>query len=86
MKRLVLAFLLIFVFSAYSTSALEVPPKPLGRVSDYTGTLSGSEILKLERTLSQFEQETTNQIAVVLIPTLAGDNLEEEFGPLLVDG
>jgi uncharacterized protein len=57
--------------------ALEVPPQPQGRVSDYTSTLTGSQIKALERMLAAFEQETTNQIAVLIIPTLGGDSLED---------
>ena len=40
-------------------------------------TLSTSELRKLEGAFAKFEQETTNQISVVLIPTLAGDSLED---------
>ena len=57
--------------------ALEVPARPEGRITDLTGTLSSTEKASLERKLADFERETTNQIAVLLIPTLAGDNLED---------
>jgi uncharacterized protein len=57
--------------------ALEVPERPRGWVNDFTGTLSRDEILALEKKLMAFERETTNQIVVVLIPTLKGDNLED---------
>ncbi len=77
MKRLILTVLLISISLTTNALALEVPSKPIGRISDYTNTLKTNEIQKLEQTLAQFERETTNQIAVVLIPTLAGDNLED---------
>ncbi len=57
--------------------ALEVPERPEGRVTDQTGTLSGSEIQTLGRKLASFEEETTNQIAVLLIPSLQEDSLED---------
>jgi len=57
--------------------ALEVPARPEGRVTDFTGTLSRNEKITLERKLADFERETTNQIAVLLIPTLKGDSLED---------
>ncbi|MGC8811483.1 MAG: TPM domain-containing protein [bacterium] len=57
--------------------ALEVPERPIGWVNDFTGTLSREEILALEKKLMAFERETTNQIVVVLIPTLKGDSLED---------
>jgi uncharacterized protein len=77
MKRLILTVLLISISLTTNALALEVPSRPIGRISDYTKTLKTKEIKELEQTLAQFERETTNQIAVVLIPTLAGDNLED---------
>jgi uncharacterized protein len=75
--RLYSIAILLVLAAAISAQALEVPPKPKGRVSDYTSTLSSSQIETLDRTLAEFENQTTNQIAVVLIPTLAGDSLED---------
>jgi len=57
--------------------ALEIPEKPEGRITDRTGTLSRNEIAALERKMAAFERETTNQIAVLLILSLAGDSLED---------
>jgi len=39
--------------------------------------LTSSDIQALEQTLAEFESQTTNQVAVLLIPTLAGDSLED---------
>jgi uncharacterized protein len=68
---------LIFALLSIPAFALEVPEKPEGRVTDLTRTLSQDEIAALEQKLSAFEQETTNQIAVLLIPSLEGDSLED---------
>jgi len=57
--------------------SLEVPERPGGRITDRTGTLSPAEIRALDRKLAAFEKETTNQIAVLLIPSLEGDSLED---------
>lgn len=59
------------------TWALEVPEKPAGWVTDLTGTLARDEIMALNRKLAAFEKETTNQIAVLIIPSLEGDSLED---------
>ena len=56
---------------------LTVPERPEGRVTDRTGTLSRDQIQALEKKLSAFEKETTNQIAVLLIPSLEGGSLED---------
>ena len=69
--------ILLVLATAIWAQALEVPPEPKGRVSDYTATLTSSQIQALNRILAEFENKTTNQIAVVLIPTLAGDSLED---------
>ena len=70
----VAGFCLLFCLPAL---ALEVPDRPAGRVDDRTGTLTPDQIATLERKLAAFEQETTNQIAVLLIPSLGGDSLED---------
>ena len=76
-KKLYSIAILLILAAAISAQALEVPPTPKGRVSDYTSTLTSAQIEALNRTLAEFENQTTNQIAVVLIPTLGGDNLED---------
>lgn len=68
--------LLLCVIIAQSW-ALEIPEKPAGWVTDLTGTLSREEIMTLNRKLAAFERETTNQIAVLLISSLKGENLED---------
>ncbi len=58
-------------------SALDVPERPSGRVTDFTGTLSPTDIASLESKLLAFERETTDQIAVLMIPSLEGESLED---------
>ena len=65
---------LLFCLPAFG---LGVPERPEGRVTDRTGTLTRDQIQALEKKLSAFEKETTNQIAVLLIPSLEGDSLED---------
>jgi uncharacterized protein len=75
-KTIFFCILLVF-FSTLPTAALEVPPRPEGRITDRTGTLGRSEIDSLNRKLVAFERETTNQIAVLVIPSLEGESLED---------
>jgi uncharacterized protein len=77
LRRNLLFLWLIFFLLGIQALALEVPEKPQGRVTDYTGTLSPNEKGTLERKLADFERETTNQIAVLLIPSLQGESLED---------
>ncbi len=67
----------ILILLASVASALEVPERPSGRVTDFTRTLSPAEIANLDQKLSAFERETTNQVAVLLIPSPGGDSLED---------
>jgi uncharacterized protein len=63
--------------------ALDVPPLR-ARVNDLAGMLSPANAQDLERRLAQFEQETGHQIAVLTIPSLEGDAIED-FGIRVAD-
>ncbi|HLG21055.1 MAG TPA: TPM domain-containing protein [Bdellovibrionota bacterium] len=70
---LVPALSLLFFVGSGQATAKENPPLILHqRVTDFTGTLSLEQQKTLEDELRAFEQATTNQIAVLLIPSLGG--------------
>jgi uncharacterized protein len=76
-RRLFPGFFFFPILVIYSFSlALEVPPLR-GRVNDYAKLLSQERALALEAQLEKFEQETGHQIAVLTIPSLEGDSLED---------
>lgn len=52
------------------------PGAPTGYVNDFANLLSDEEEASLEKTLSDFDRETSNQISVVTITTLDGDTVE----------
>lgn len=56
--------------------SLEVPP-PEGYVNDHANILSEQEKAGLESILRRFEAETTNQVVLLVIPSLEGDSLED---------
>jgi uncharacterized protein len=56
--------------------ALDVPPLR-GRVNDYAGLIPADRARALEERLARFEAETGHQIAVLTIPSLKGDSLED---------
>jgi len=76
-SRLVAAALVVLLVVAVPALALEVPSAPQGRVSDYAGVLTADQRRDLEGKLARFEEETTNQVTVVIISTLGGDSLED---------
>lgn len=59
-----------------SAFAFEVPPND-GFVTDTAGILSQEDHERLEQMLAEYRAETTNEIAVVIVPTLGGDPLME---------
>jgi uncharacterized protein len=58
-------------------SALEVPKRADGYVTDRAGLLSSSARSGLETTLRAFEEKTSNQVAIATFPSLEGDSLED---------
>ncbi|HLC27592.1 MAG TPA: TPM domain-containing protein, partial [bacterium] len=74
---LALLLLLFVIFAAEPARALDVPNRPLRRISDFTGTLTPSQQASLDAKLQEFEEKTSNQIAVLLIPYLEGASLED---------
>jgi uncharacterized protein len=67
---------LAFILSVASF-AQNVLPKSNSFVTDKANVLSRDEIQLLERRLKTLNDSTSNQIAVVLIPSLNGQNLED---------
>lgn len=70
------ALVLFFIAFAYNLSALDVPNLQ-SRVNDYAGILTPQTIAALEDNLKQLEQTDSTQIAVLTIPSLEGDALED---------
>jgi uncharacterized protein len=61
---------------ACPAAALDVPYLA-GRVNDTAGMLSGDERAKVETALATLERDTGAQVAVLTIPTLAGESLDD---------
>lgn len=68
--------LLLFVLFAGPASALNVPPLQ-GRVNDHARLLTPEQAAALEEKLRAYEAETTHQIALLTLPTLDGEPLED---------
>lgn len=77
-RRGCLALLLLLTGELHSPAAraLEVPPSG-GRVNDLAGLLSDQFEANLERQLEELEQETGAQIAILTIPSLEDEILED---------
>jgi len=77
-KRIVArcAFLVCLLCLPGAVLSLEVPPHE-GYVNDHANILSEREKGGLESILRRFEAETTNQVVLLVIPSLEGDSLED---------
>lgn len=73
--------LLMLLFSALlfvtGSAFAFTPPTPTGYVTDSTGKLSANQVAQLNRRLTDFQRATKNEVAVVMVPTLDGDNVED---------
>ena len=58
-------------------SLLKHKPSPPKLVNDYTGTLTADQVQALEKKLVAFDDSTTTQIAVVIIPSMNGNDLAD---------
>ena len=87
MKRLLLIFsLLVSVcVSAQIDKVVPKRPSPPKLVNDLTNTLTSYQITALENKLVAYDDSTSNQIAVVIIPT-TGDYSVEEVGLEIIRG
>jgi uncharacterized protein len=76
LNKIVIAYLITLAVFANYLLALEVPEKPEDYVTDFTSFLSLSDIFSLNQKLADYEEKTTNQIVVLIIQSLEGNNLE----------
>lgn len=77
LKRVLILASLLIVGNPGTGRAEEVKiPKLFKRVTDFTNTLAPAQVAALEQTLARFEDTTSTQIVVVMIPTLGGESIE----------
>jgi uncharacterized protein len=72
----VCGLLFALLAGAAPATAMEVPALT-ARVNDYAGILSPATRQQLESVLASLEQEESTQLAVLIINSLEGENLEE---------
>jgi uncharacterized protein len=80
MKRLLL-FIPLFLLSICGKAQIDkvIPnkPNPSRLVNDFTGTLTNEQNEVLNQKLYHYDDSTSTQIAVVIIPTTAGNSIDE---------
>ncbi|MEO8628854.1 MAG: YgcG family protein [Betaproteobacteria bacterium] len=70
------AFALLGWQSAFAQSPIAVPPLK-ARVTDLTGTLTAEQTQALEQKLQQFETAKGSQIAVLIVPSVRPETIEQ---------
>lgn len=83
MRRFYFLFLLLSLCS-FAHAQRDVPPLSNRRVHDDAGILSSQAISYLEQSLRQFEDSTSNQIAILTVPSLEGESIDQ-FGIRVAD-
>ena len=74
--RLVSRLAFVAALAVPAAHALEVPPLE-GRINDLAGMISDGSEQRLEGYLAELEQETGSQVAVLTVPSLEGEVLED---------
>jgi uncharacterized protein len=77
MKRLLLSVVLLAALAASAIAQEANIPYLTGRVTDNAQILSEETRKSLSESLKAHEESTTNQIAILTVPTLAGENIED---------
>lgn len=75
MKRFVLSMILL-LFVVGIANAANYPEHQGRLVNDFTGTLDSVSKDRIEKMLREYEQKSTNEITVALIPSLDGENID----------
>lgn len=75
-KLFVFTILFIILCPTSSSFALNIP-KPQARVNDYADMLTVQEEAMLEKRIEEYDKSTSNQIAILTINSLEGENLED---------
>ncbi|MEO6612206.1 MAG: TPM domain-containing protein [Chitinophagaceae bacterium] len=79
MKIFLTAIFFLFSFCAIAQIEKEIParPSPPKLVNDYTGTLTPVQVQALEDKLVAYDDSTSTQVVIVIIPTLNGYDISE---------
>jgi uncharacterized protein len=78
MKNILILLILIFIVKLASAGIEQASvPELTGHVNDYAGIFSVDTRSKLERQLQQHEDSTSNQIVILTLTSLQGQQIEE---------
>lgn len=84
-RKIKYVFALALLLIAGTALGYTKPGNPTGFVNDYTGTLTAEQKQSLETKLSALKTQTGSEVAVVIIPDLGGDYIENYAVKLFKD-
>jgi uncharacterized protein len=76
--------LVLFSFTAFSQTQIPERPNPPRLVNDFTNTLNRQEVSALERKLLAYNDSTSTQVSVLIIPTY-GEYEPNQYGVQVFD-
>src|SRR5579872_899770 len=77
-KTFVLLFSLTFLSVAFAQTQPDVSIPTINRyVTDLSGTLSSDQVNTLNEELVQFDKNTSNQVIVLIVPTIGDHSIED---------
>ena len=76
MKRIALSLFALLLVPTLSLAAFQVPTND-GFVTDTTGVLTAEQDATLEQRLMDYQKQTSNEIAVVMVPSLDGESIAD---------
>lgn len=76
-QRLLVAGSLMLIWILQAQAQEVRIPLVTERVTDFTNTLTPQEIRELESSLARFEDTTSTQLVVVMLPTIGGESIED---------
>src|SRR5512135_2889675 len=77
--RLLWPALILVLVCAGARAAEVIPPAPEHYFNDYAGVTSSDTASRLNKTLEDFERETSNQILVAVYPKMQSDSSIEDY-------
>ncbi|MEP6700973.1 MAG: TPM domain-containing protein, partial [Bacteroidota bacterium] len=79
MKLFFTTIFFLFSFCVKAQIEKEIPkkPSPPKLVNDYTNTLTPSQVQALENKLVAYDDSTSSQVVILIIPTLNGYDVSE---------
>ncbi len=72
-------FILLFAFCFRTFADEVIPPSPAQYFNDYAHVVSTATVSQLNQTLADFERQSSEQILVVIFPTMQSDSSIEDY-------